>query len=220
MRAEALGRDPPDALQRNHVMRGLARRLLFQRRGRARSDGALHVLLGDAPAGAGAFQPVGVHAMPFREAPGDGRHALLVRHGRRRRRGLVGPVRQVLAALADPGKRCAHRIFPVRLRVDAQQHAAGRRLDIDRRLVRLDGVERRALLDRRAFRRIPFHDPAALHGVTERGEPEADRHQAMTFLHGFTRRPRLSGTVTFTSSSAKGIGTCGLPTRTMGARRS
>ena len=154
VRAEALGRDPPDALQRNHVMRGLARRLLFQRRGRARSDGALHVLLGDAPAGAGAFQPVGVHAMPFREAPGDGRDALLVRHCGGRRRGLVRPVRQVLAALADPGQRCAHRIFPVRLRVDAQQHAAGRRLDIDRRLVRLDGVERRALFE---SARLPAH---------------------------------------------------------------
>ena len=219
MGAEALCRHPPNGGQRDDIVLGLAGRLLLQRRGGARVDGALHVLLGDAAAGAGAVQPVRVHAMPFRQPAGDGRDALLVRHRLGRGDRLVRPVRQVLAALADPGERCADRVFPVHLRVYAQQHAAGRRLDIDRRLVGLDGIERRALFDRSAFGRIPFHDLAALHGVAERSEPETDRHQAMTFRTAFATA-LASGTVTFTSSSANGMGTCGLPTRTIGARKS
>jgi hypothetical protein len=83
--------------------------------------------------------------------------------------------RHLLALLADHGDRLPDRHLTF-LHRDLQQHAGGIRLDLLRDLVRVELVERLALLDLLALGLEPADDRARLHALAEPRELDLSRH--------------------------------------------
>src|SRR6185503_19808680 len=84
--------------------------------------------------------------------------------------------RHVLALLADPRDRLADRRLTLGLR-DLQQHAGEVRLDLLRDIVRIELVERLALLDALALGLQPLDDRAGLHALPEARELDLGGHR-------------------------------------------
>ena len=93
----------------------------------------------------------------------------------RRRSAAVRARRHVLTLAADEGDRPPY-LDLTRVDDDLQQDAVGLRLDLLRHLVRVELVERLALLDRVALALEPLDDRAGLHPLAQPRELDLGRH--------------------------------------------
>ncbi len=133
-------------------------------------------------------------------------------------RGAV-PGGDVLALAADEGDRPAD-LDLARVDDDLQQDAVGLGLDLLRHLVRVELVERLALLDRLALALQPLDDRAGLHPLAQPRELDLGRHYALATVR-FTASSTSAacGTTHCSIAGENASGANFAPTRSIGASR-